>query len=347
MPAAVPTGRFHVVGGYEGDRAPDLLEAGNVALHGEKPHGDLPALRARFDVEIIPFRLSALTHAVDPVKLYEAAAAGRPIVATRMRALEPLAERGLVRLADGAEDFAAAIEAAAAEAAAAAPARRAFARENTWDARAETLAGWLEGLYPLASIVVVTFQNVTLNRMCIESIYGRTEWPNFEVLVVDNASSDGTLDYLREAEWRHPNLRVLRNEENRGFAAANNQGLKEATGRYLILLNNDTVVSRGWATNLIRHLHADPRLGLVGPVTNEIGNEAKIEVGYRDLAGMPDWAAKHVREHDGETFSLPMLAMFCVAPAGTSSTAWASSTSASASGCSRTTTTRAASGPPA
>ena len=119
-----PHGRFHVVGGYEGDRAPDLLEAGNVALHGEKPHGDLPALRARFDVEIIPFRLSALTHAVDPVKLYEAAAAGRPIVATRMRALEPLAERGLVRLADGAEDFAAAIEASAVEAAATAPARR-------------------------------------------------------------------------------------------------------------------------------------------------------------------------------------------------------------------------------
>lgn len=63
----------------------------------------------------------------------------------------------------------------------------------------------------------------------------------------------------------------------------------------------------------MRHLHTSPRIGLVGPVTNAIGNEARVDVGYADLADMPTWAAQYVSEHDGESFELPMLAMFCTA----------------------------------
>ena len=101
-------------------------------------------------------------------------------------------------------------------------------------------------------------------------------------------------------------------EENRGFPAACNAGLAEARGEYLVLLNNDTVVTRGWATALIAHLARDRRLGLVGPVTNAIANEARIDVGYRDLAELPAWARAWARDHDGETFPIPMLAFFCV-----------------------------------
>ena len=64
---------------------------------------------------------------------------------------------------------------------------------------------------------------------------------------------------------------------------------------------------------MIRHLQADANIGLIGPVTNTIGNEAKVDVGYSDPADMPAWAASFVREHDGQVFSIPMLAMFCVA----------------------------------
>ena len=75
----------------------------------------MPAFRSRFHVEIIPFRLSPLTHATDPVKLYEAAASGRPVVATPMDSLRPFARRGVVRLASTAEQFVREISAAAAE----------------------------------------------------------------------------------------------------------------------------------------------------------------------------------------------------------------------------------------
>jgi GT2 family glycosyltransferase len=64
---------------------------------------------------------------------------------------------------------------------------------------------------------------------------------------------------------------------------------------------------------LIRHLNFDQTIGLIGPVTNTVGNEAKVEVGYSKLEDMPAWAADFVRQHDGQVFSIPMLAMFCVA----------------------------------
>ena len=123
----------------------------NVVFHGERPHGEIPGLRSRFDVEIIPFRLSPLTHATDPVKVYEAAAAGRPVVATPMDSLRPFVGRGIVRLASTPEQFVRDIAAAAAEAPATAALRRNFARENTWDVRAAALDSWILNLPDTAS----------------------------------------------------------------------------------------------------------------------------------------------------------------------------------------------------
>ena len=119
----------------------------NVVLRGERPYRELPAYLETFDVVIVPLRLTRLTRAVDPVKFYEAAAAGRPVVATPMPALEPFAARGLVRLAATAADFEREIEAAAVEARRTAPILRAFARENTWDARAKDLETMVEELF--------------------------------------------------------------------------------------------------------------------------------------------------------------------------------------------------------
>ena len=142
LAALRPSWAFEIVGGLEGV-AIEVPRLPNLVFRGERPHREMPDFRARFDVEIIPFRLSALTHAADPVKLYEAAAAGRTVVATPIDSLEPFARQGLVRLAATAEEFARQIEAAAAEGAEGARRQRAFARGNTWDIRAETLEAWL------------------------------------------------------------------------------------------------------------------------------------------------------------------------------------------------------------
>lgn len=167
--------------------------------------------------------------------------------------------------------------------------------------------------FPKLSVIVVTWNGRDFNRLCLQSLAARTEWPNLEILVVDNASTDGSREILEETSRRDPRIRLIANDENRGFAAASNQGFAASTGDYLVLLNNDTVVTRGWATALVRHLAADPRLGLVGPVTNAIANAAKVDAGYRGMADLSAWAADWVRAHDGDAFDIPMLALFCAA----------------------------------
>jgi GT2 family glycosyltransferase len=168
------------------------------------------------------------------------------------------------------------------------------------------------GTGPRVSVVIVTFNSLVFTRMCLESLLANTDAPQYEILVVDNASTDATVAYLEQLALLHPHVRVLKNTHNRGFAPANNQALREARGEIFILLNNDTIVPPGWLTGLISHLD-QPAVGLVGPVTNRTGNEAEIEVPYRTYGELVQFAATYTRAHQGEVFDIGMLAMFCVA----------------------------------
>ena len=168
-------------------------------------------------------------------------------------------------------------------------------------------------LFPLVSIVTATFNNLALNKAWLQSIVQQTDYPNYEVIAVDNGSSDGTAEWLAEAARSEPRLTVICNRENRGFAAANNQALRMARGEFLCLLNNDTVVTRGWLSTLIAHLRRTPGLGLVGPVSNSVGNAAQVPAGYKSLAELPGWAESYCRRHDGQQVPLEMLGFFCVA----------------------------------
>ena len=87
----------------------------NICLVGEQPYSSLPEWLAQWDVCVIPFKITPLTAATDPVKVYEMLAAGRPIVATPMDELADLANRGLVRLAATAKDMIAQLQASCAE----------------------------------------------------------------------------------------------------------------------------------------------------------------------------------------------------------------------------------------
>ena len=293
----------------------------NVSLPGEQPYESIPRWLGTFDVAIIPFRRTPLTEATNPVKVYEMLAAGKPVVSVPIPEVAAIAP--LVRLASDVDEFEREIEEfglrrpsrrseSGSSAAAVQDERRAFARQHTWERRYEVLERATADTFPRASIAIVTYNNAELNRLCLETLFARTEWPNFEVIVVDNASQDGTVDLLREFEQKHANLTVIYNDQNLGFAPANNIALRRATGDYIVLLNNDTAVPRGWLSTLIRHLEERPSIGLIGPVSNAVGNEALIEVGYEDIQDMPLWAAKYVRAHDGETFPIHMLGMFCV-----------------------------------
>jgi GT2 family glycosyltransferase len=165
---------------------------------------------------------------------------------------------------------------------------------------------------PRVSIVVVTRDNLVFSKLCLESVLANTDYPNYELIVVDNGSGDELITYLDQLADRHPFVRVVRNLTNLGFAAANNLGLALATGNTFVLLNNDTIVPHCWLTRLVGHLD-DPQAGAVGPVTNRIGNEAQIETSYRTYSEFERVARHCSHGHVGERFEIPMLAMFCFA----------------------------------
>ena len=286
----------------------------NVVMLGEIPYAQLPAYLHAFDVCLLPFKVIPLTLATNPVKVYEYLSAGRSVVSVDLPEMQQFGD--LVRVAENTEDFLTAVnDVLRGMDAPDAPTRRqAFAREQTWKHRATALMAHAESPIrdPQVSVIVVTYNNLDFTRACLASLDEQTDYENMEIIVVDNASSDNSAAYLKDWVTGAPNRKLILNDDNRGFAAANNQGLVLATGSYLVLLNNDTYVTPGWARTLFRHLQRDTTIGLIGPVTNNIGNEARIQIAYESMDQMIGVSQAHVRQRLGQTFPLHTAAFFCV-----------------------------------
>lgn len=108
---------------------------------------------------------------------------------------------------------------------------------------------------PTVSIIIVSWNTREILRDCLRTVYEQTRNVPFEVIVVDNASMDGSADMVRTA---FPQVLLLVNGANRGFAAANNQGLETAQGRYVLLLNSDTLVLDGAIDKMVSFAEAHP-----------------------------------------------------------------------------------------
>ena len=111
------------------------------------------------------------------------------------------------------------------------------------------------------SILVVNWNTRELLARCLCSIEQGAPKDSYEVIVVDNASSDASPQMVRE---HFPGVRLVENEKNVGFAAANNQAIRQARGRYLVLLNSDTEVRPGALAALVQFMDAHPRAGAAG-----------------------------------------------------------------------------------
>jgi len=315
---AMPDCDFLIVGADTADVARRVGARPNVTFRGEVPYADLPRHLSAMHVLLIPFVIDELILATNPVKAYEALAAGRPVVATEMPELMQHELKQFVRTASDAAGMVEALRAALRDAAdpVRTQARREYAAGQTWAARAEALLTFAAQLpRPRVGVVVVSWNGVALTRRCVESVLQDPLADDVDLVVVDNASSDGTPAWLDEIA-ADPRVRVIRNATNRGFAAACNQGLAaiaERSPELLVILNNDLVVTPGWTATLRRHLRNDPRIGLIGPVTNNIGNEARIATAYTDLAAMPLEQRLRTAGAAGRSFDIRVLAFFCVA----------------------------------
>src|ERR1700740_1680441 len=113
------------------------------------------------------------------------------------------------------------------------------------------------------SIIIICYNDAECLGACLESIYSHKAPPfEFEVIITDNGSSDGSLALV---EANFPQVRLLANGANLGFGPGNNAGAARARGEYLLILNPDTIVHRGALERLVEFLDTHPGAGMVGP----------------------------------------------------------------------------------
>jgi GT2 family glycosyltransferase len=160
------------------------------------------------------------------------------------------------------------------------------------------------------SIVLLCFNHLEYTKQCIESILKNTTNKNYELIIVNNGSTDGTNKYLNDIENRNTNVKVIHNIFNLGFSKGMNMGVKYSIGKYLILLNNDTIVNTNWDTPLIDILKNNKDIFAVTPLTNSCGNESMINIKHENPIDFFS-KATNICEKLVSKFNCNSLALFC------------------------------------
>lgn len=135
-----------------------------------------------------------------------------------------------------------------------------FAIGNDYLEKGKLIFPALGDAQPMVSIIIPVYNQIHYTYACLESILEFTKDVTYEVIIADDVSTDATKDLGLYSE----NLVISRNSENQGFLRNCNQAAAKAKGRYLMFLNNDTKVTKGWLSSLVSLLVSDPSIGMVG-----------------------------------------------------------------------------------
>ena len=135
-----------------------------------------------------------------------------------------------------------------------------FAIGNDYLEKGKLIFPALGDTQPMVSIIIPVYNQIHYTYACLESILEFTKDVTYEVIIADDVSTDATKDLGLYSE----NLVISRNSENQGFLRNCNQAAAKAKGRYLMFLNNDTKVTKGWLSSLVSLLASDPSIGMVG-----------------------------------------------------------------------------------
>nr|WP_298994670.1 glycosyltransferase family 2 protein [uncultured Allomuricauda sp.] len=140
---------------------------------------------------------------------------------------------------------------------------------------------------PLVSIITINYNESDVTLDLLESARNLT-YPNYEIIVVDNASPNDNPDVIKE---KYPEIRLIKSSENLGFAGGNNLGVKEAKGEYLLFINNDTIVPPNFIQPLVETLQTDEKIGMVSPKIKFHWNPTLIQ--YAGYTPMNKWTIRN------------------------------------------------------
>jgi len=156
---------------------------------------------------------------------------------------------------------------------------------------------------PLVSIIVLNYNGIKYINNCLESVL-LSEYENFELIIVDNNSTDKSVEFVEDT-FKDARLNVIRNDTNMGFAAGNNIGVQNAKGKYVALLNIDTIVDRMWLTEIILLLESDVTIGVAQPKLLSLDDRSIFDSAgdYLDYFGLPicrggSWFERDTGQYD-------------------------------------------------
>ncbi|MBK35703.1 MAG: hypothetical protein CME26_09275 [Gemmatimonadetes bacterium] len=164
----------------------------------------------------------------------------------------------------------------------------------------------------LVDIVIPLYNKADYTRACLEGLEAMSAQVPFNVVLVDNASTDDTPTLLNEWENRAD---VVRSPHNLGFAKGNNLGAARGKAPYVLFLNNDTVPESGWLEALVEEIERDPEIGIVGAKLLYPGKRDVQHAGLEIVNGTPDHVYRHADEHDSwvnEARDLDMVTGACL-----------------------------------
>lgn len=159
------------------------------------------------------------------------------------------------------------------------------------------------------SIIILTYNNINYNQICLESIRKYTSSDTYEIIIVDNNSSDGTREWLKE----QTDIKLILNDENLGFPKGCNLGINAAEkDNDILVLNNDTKATPRWLDNLKVCLYSNEKIGAVAAITNNCSNYQAINVPYTDIEDMIDFADKNNISNSDMWEEKSRLVAFCM-----------------------------------
>ncbi len=167
----------------------------------------------------------------------------------------------------------------------------------------------------LVSIVMLTYNQLDDTKLCVESLFKHTSDVNYELIFVDNGSTkDDTIAYLDNLKKEHKNIKTIYNKENLGFACANNQGIELAEGDYVLLLNNDVILTDGWLSRMINIAESDSKIGVVAPCTNHASGRQVVTFAgtEEDDEGIQKFAKETLLKKAGNWISVSRIIGFCM-----------------------------------
>lgn len=160
------------------------------------------------------------------------------------------------------------------------------------------------------SIIIVSYNTVGMLSRCIESVYKHTE--NFEIIVVDNGSTDGSAGYLREMMLSKENFKAIFNDDNKNFGPANNQGLHLAEGEVIVLLNSDTIATPKWLERLELCLNHGEKIAMVGPVCNSSNGRQQVAINGDPTYPLDSKAIQWANTYGGQYTEAGVLYGWCM-----------------------------------